>query len=330
MSQSNSTQALIDAAIVSLRSREAFNHQLQRKVLAYQKKAAIAGSAYRQTIFEKIYASAGIDPSEITRRQAYQNSEAKKFIDSLLPEISANSEVVQKRHEAQAKWALHKPIHHPPGPPPPPPPDAGIAEFLYTATNISFDNYPEEVGQVTHSSSIAYGNNVARIKVDGSLSGPPFCTYISFVWTPPRDGELIDVAGWVSANGSHWWSSQHKCIEAHAYNPAEAILMVIPQGAVLPPMGVSGGFLQIDQGIILDFDWEKFPGCATDTGAEVIDQFLTLSSWGEFSIPVSANVPIVIMIIAGIDVRNTEAHSVVDFETGAQAFNVPGVFLAFQ
>jgi hypothetical protein len=36
------------------------------------------------------------------------------------------------------------------------------------------------------------------------------------------------------------------------------------------------------------------------------------------------------MIVAEIDVQNIDAQSVVDFQTGAQAINVPGVFLAFE
>ena len=76
--------------------------------------------------------------------------------------------------------------------------------------------------------------------------------------------------------------------------------------------------------------WDKFPGCATDTGMDTIDQLLTLQHSGGNTIPVTAGVQVVIMIVVQFTTFADEAHSVIDFETGDQSINVPGIFISLQ
>lgn len=318
MSQFESNRPLISSAIANLRDRNSFRQELQKKVSTYQREATRAGSDYRQTILEKVYAAAGVETSEIERRQKFQDSAAHKFINSMLPGIAENSKRVSARHEALMKWK--KPPNKSGGGGGQP---AAVAEFLYTAESIIFDDYPEDLGSLTQSSSIAYGKNLVRIKVNGTLDVTPYQAYVSFVWTPPFSG-MLNVAAFVAANGSRWWSSQHKCIDATVNQEADVFLTVFPQGQSANPLDCD------TQNLFEPMYWDKFPGCATDTGMSLVDQVLTLQHSGGNTIPVTEGVSVVIMIVVQISTWADEAHSVVDFETGDQSINVPGVFVSLQ
>jgi len=332
MSDSDERQQLVRSAIASLQQRTSFSRQLQKKVSEHQREVSKADAEYRQQISEKIHKAAGIDSSEILRRQKLQDSSAKKFLDSLIPDVAKNSKAVKARHEARFKWMSPSPVPWGPQAPPPaqplphpqPLPQLPVSAVLTEAFSVDFGGgylaaVPNGIMQLGSISTDGW-NNLARIRIGETTPDNFYSCGITFYWMPPRDGWL-DVTAFVLANGSHWWSTQHNGVNASVQHTAYTALSTLNLG---DKHGTSDQFF-------LNFSLYDFPGSGTDTtGIGVIDQFLTLELSGNTSVRITGNSSVYIIIYVELDVQNQEADSAIDFYTDDQSINVPAVFLTLR
>jgi hypothetical protein len=313
MAQTEKINSAIKAAISAIQKRRAFQSKLQDDVRTYSKRTRKIGDGFRQRIFDKAFAAAGVKAADIKKRQRDNDASDKKFIESLVSGINKNSRKVSQRQKKLAKEMLRKPRpgKSPPGPNPPGP----VVDILSTAHDISFQTFGAR--NTTWGSSTAPWSNLARVRITDSLFASPFRAFISFQWTPPRDGYLNALAV-VAANGSYWWASEHQCIQASLYQAAGIYITVFPVSQQPDP-------LDCDEQTILSNPWNDFPGCSTDIGNNVVDSVFFLQH--PAGVSVASGVPVVIMLVCEFYFDAVDAIGEIDFLQADKCINATGVIV---
>jgi hypothetical protein len=338
MAKSDKVKSSIKAAIRAIEARSAFQRKLQREVLTYGTRTRKIGNAFRQKIFNKAFAAAGVNPADIKKRQRDNDASDKRFIQSLVSKINKNSRAIGRRQKQLAKEMLRGHPKHPqrPGQPgrPGPAQSGNVIDFVSTAYDISFG---PPTSNTTWSSSIGDGKNLVRVRITDSINPAPFRAFISFYYIPPRSG-ILNATAVVTANGSNWWASQHQCVEATMRQSADAYIALFPAYPADGPLHTPDG----DTQIFLDNNWSDWPGCSTDIGSNVVDKLLVLqNSTGlpVYASPASGNpfnpflqptTPIVIMVVCEFWFEADEAIGEIDFEQFDKCINAVGVIVNLQ
>ena len=332
MAKSDKAKSSIKAAIRAIEERSAFQRKLQREVLTYGTRTRKVGNAFRQKLFNKAFAAAGVNPADIQKRQRDNDASDKKFIRSLVSGINKNSRAISRRQKRLAQGMLRTRPKHPDPGRPGPDPSGTIVDILSTASDISF-GLP--TSNTTSSSSIGDGNNLVRVRIIDSINPTPFRAFISFYYYPPRSG-ILNATAVVAANGSNWWASQHQCVEATMTQSVDAFITMFPSGQQPDP-------LDCDVQSILDNNWSDWPGCSTDIGSNVVDSLLVLQH--PTGIPVSASPPqtpfdpfvttlpagpAVIMVVCEFSFWADEAIGEIDFAQFDKCINAVGVIVSLQ
>lgn len=308
---SKSEQAAITAVERRLVDEHALTLKQRAEAAVFNARRQRAADRFKRSMFDQAMAAAGIDPSEVSRRQERDQAAILAFAARRRKQAIRRAPAFLERHARElaqrAKALGERDLRGP----------AVVIDLVDTA--MSIDVAPASPMDFTY--SIVPMLNIARIRVaavSDSVVGHSGYRIVqwSFIWTPPRHG-LLNVISPLSMLGISWLIVDSDCFGGYASASIAAGITVSQVGAghdnspnltLLDQRISAGGVASLGEVDFLDFN-----------------EINTLTSSQLF--PVSGKVPVAVTVWARLWVAQNRGQAELNFYDTNWRMNVPFVQL---
>lgn len=296
------------------------DRQQRRRAELFLGQRQQAGSLFKKQVLERAFHTTGIDQRKLTEQQQRDQKAVTKYLalEQKTALAAAQKVTRQQNHVVtvrKARWdrilGKRKALL-----------SAGVlSQYLDTATEIALS------GDGT--TSIAPGQNLAHTRVNvssgGALGGPMKGSLVTidwhFLWSVPQEG-LLNVTSFLQLNGANWLAINADCNGGFAQSSLTATLGITQLDSAGQPHHDAQTAELLDQDI--ETSWGDSLGKVQFIALDETD---TVGAGRAFQFPVTADLPISIMVSVQLYVFVWNAQAAMDFLSGAYRLNVPFVFL---